>query len=100
MAAGGLVRDFVVSGIDHAVSVVALEHEVERSAAQARHRQRTARMERVHLAADIELAVDDAERAAAAECLQIEVVDFGLAGPVKGAGQIQQLAAHVGAERL
>ncbi len=82
------------------VGVVAFEHEVERARAEARHHQRAARVEGVHLAADLERAGDDAERASAAEGLQIEVVDVGLAGPVEVVRQRQQLAAHVGAERL
>jgi hypothetical protein len=52
------------------------------------------------IATDIEPAGDDAKGVAAAECLQVEVVHVGLADPVKVAGQLEQLAAHVGAERL
>ena len=93
------MRDLVVRGIHHAVGVVPLEHQVEQAGTQPGDLERTARVEFVHLAAQVEIAADDAERVTGAEGAQVEVVHLGLAGPVEIAGELEQLAAQVGAER-
>ena len=99
MTARGLVSELVPRGIQHTVGVVAFEQKVEQAAAQPRNRQRSARVKRVHRAAHLQLAADNAEGAAAAESLQVEIENLGVTLPVKGLGQVQQLAGEVRAER-
>jgi hypothetical protein len=92
------VADLIVAGVHHVIVVVAFECRVEQSAAQSRNRQRAACVEGVHLPTELEFSFDDAERAAGAECTQVEVVYLSFAGPVKRLGQVEQLTLEVRAE--